>query len=958
MSAVQADEYWQQFVHYTMDITLDTANHDIHGESSIMYVNQSPDSLDQIYMHLYPNAFKEGSVKYREFSQNYGRLGRIAAMMTDMDPYESGINIHDFLVKNEEEHTGTQFKIDDTILSSKLPNPLAPYDTLTIDMKWTHHVGEMIERAGRIGNQYNMAQWYPKIVVYDEKGWHADPFHAEGEFYGEFGTFDVTLDLPKGYIVGATGTVVQGDPGWNDVAVDTTQLFSAWLSEYKHTKTTSDSTQRRVVTFHAEDVHDFAWITSPTFLYEHDEWNGIDIHILYNEDNGEDWSRVVRERSLRALKWLSTKFGAYQYPQVTVTDRPPGGGMEYPMLAMNGSNSESLIVHEIGHIWFYGMLGNNEIDESWLDEGFTTFQTRWYMETRYPPSGNDLSLNRYKPYQKKYWRFTPWTDHAQWSTIRFQQSGRDEPISRASYLFDSGRVYRQNAYIKPSLMLNELRYVMGDSLFLVAMQTYFDRWKLKHVNEERFIAIAEEVCEEELGWFFNAWLHDTQQFDIALCGWDKKNLEDGIWEVTVDLRQKGNRFLPVEIETIFKDGTTSRTWWKNHLWCYEDTFNYSVSKEPMKIVLDPDKMTVDADRRNNQSGRMKRERMFRRPGMTYNPIDAYVVQWSPLLYFHEQDGYRPGIRISRKYGHYESLDLKLTTGVKSKDIGWAFSGHRNAMHYSAFDENDISGLNLYYTKNWSPKYGIDPKHKWMIGLYAIHADKNARTNLYEAGDVAVVYGSHAVNMRGSSWTTSYATTPGGLSDWIFSRLTSELRVSHSQGIVEYSNRLLGGVSWADKDGIPAQERFTVEGAGSGDAFQKTFLRDESAFFGLTELKNHYHLPGDANLRGYYGMGYAGVESVVSNTFEVTVDIPVQKVSLELAGFADAAIFWGSRWEEGDNKFDGDILADAGIGIRIQKNILGYPLALRIDAPFWLSEPGDSEPNVDFNRWIFSLEKSF
>ena len=958
MSAVQADEYWQQFVHYTMVITLDTANHNIHGESSIMYVNQSPDSLDKIYMHLYPNAFQEGSVKYREFSQNYGRLGRIAAMMVDMTPYESGIDIHSFHLQMPYGKTADTCEVDDTILLAKLPELLAPGDSLTITMNWTHHVGEMIERAGRIGDQYNMAQWYPKMVVYDENGWHADPFHAEGEFYGEFGTFDVTLDLPIGYIVGATGEVVSGNPGWREVTVDTTQVFSEWLEEFKENRSTPDSTERRSVTFHAENVHDFAWITSPTFLYEHGLWNGIDVHVLYNEENGEDWSRVVRERSERALEWLSTKFGHYQYPQVTVTDRPPGGGMEYPMLVMNGSNSESLIVHEIGHIWYYGILGNNEVDESWMDEGFTTFQTRWYMETRYPTSGNDLSLKRYKPYQKKYWRFTPWTDHAQWSTIRFQQSGRDEPISRSSYLFDSGRVYRQNAYTKPSLMLNELRYVMGDSLFLLTMQTYFNRWKLKHVNEERFIIIAEEVYGEDLGWFFNAWLHDTQQFDIAICGWDKKALEDGIWEVTVDLRQKGNRFLPVEIETIFKDGTTSRTWWNNHLWRYEDTFNYSVSKEPVKIVLEPDKMTVDADRRNNQSGRMKRERMFRRPGMTYNPIDAYLVQWSPLLYFHEQDGYRPGIRISRKYGHYEYLDLRLTTGVNTGNVGWSLSGHRNAIHFSAFDENDISGLNLYFTKNWNRKYGVDPKHEWTMGLYTIHADGNARTNLYDAGNVAVVYGSYALNMRGNSWVTSYATTPGGLSDWTFSRLTSELRVSHSQGIIEYSNRLLGGVSRAGENGIPAQERFTVEGAGSGDVFQKAFLRDESSFFGMTDLKNHYHLPGDANLRGYYGMGYAGAESVVSNTFEVTVDIPVQKVSLELAGFTDAAMFWGSRWEEGDNKFEGDILADAGCGVRVKKTVLGYPVVLRVDMPFLLSEPGSNEPSVDFNRWIFSFEKSF
>lgn len=961
------DNYWQQFVHYKMDVALDIEEHTVGGKSVITYTNNSPDDLHNMYLHLLPNAFQEGSVKHREYLQKFGRLSRAAKFIEGMEPYFSFVDVSNFSISMNGKVTADTFQIDDTILSSSLSEPLKPGASLKMEFDWVHHVGEQVERAGRVDDQYNFAQWYPKVVVYDENGWHNFPFHAEGEFYGEFGTFDVSIDVPARYTVGASGVVTEGDPGWQIVAVDTSVNFEDWLKTFRENKAELDSSARRKVTFHAEQVHDFAWITSPTFLYEHGSWNGIDVHVLFNEKNGSKWTKKVVARSERGLEWLSRHYGMYPYPQVTTTDRIKGGGMEYPMLVMNGSESESLILHEIGHIWFYGILGNNEVNEAWLDEGFTTFQTGQYMMDRYGPHGFDLKESKwYNDMEKKVGKFTRYLDRAQWSTIRFQTSGKDEPISRKSYMFNNGGSYRYNAYTKPGLMLAELKYVLGDSIFYAGMQEYFDRWNLKHVNEERFIASVEDIAGEKLDWFFNPWLHNTRILDYGIESWSKTKQSDGSWKVNLNIVKHGTREMPQLVEAKFANGSAERIWWKNHKWRKEDTFSFTVSHEPQSVVLDPDVMTMDVDRRNNHSGSLPREWQFDWINTGYNPRDSFYGRWSPTLSYHELDGYIPGFRMKRKYGYWESLKAELQYASKSNNVYWSWNADRKPVHsfagfsssVHAFDFGGVSGYGLEIKNHLSEAFADFLTNDASFGFYVTSAKDTARTNLFDTGQVAVLFSRYNFSIQDNiRINLDIATTPGSVSDWSFTRFNAVTSFDFTKGKFGFRNRfILGHIE--SESGVPAQERYTIEGAGSGDLYRKPFLRDASSFYRNSELRNHYHLPGDANLRGYFGQGHSGAESLIANTFELFYKPGFDMLNIELAAFVDDGWVWGSKYVQGDEGFDGDYLFDAGVGLRMKRSVLGKDFYIRVDVPLIVKDVSSSAKGYEFvtDKWLFSFSR--
>src|SRR6058998_2222051 len=388
--------YWQQQVAYEITASLDEPSGVLTGQVRIRYVNRSPDTLRDFYVHQYLNAFRPGS----RWSAADSAEGRVRFQHL-ADPDYAFERITRATVMGQASAPDYPYTPDSTVAHWTLPRPLAPGDSMTVEIEWRARLSTVPRRQGRAGRRFDFAQWYPKVVVYDRHGWEDHPLYPAGEFYGEFASYDVTLDLPADQVIGATGVPVEGDPGWERARADTS-LRVDYQRGYYAPRPTSDApgrgalgvgcgavqvaAGRKCVRFHAEQVHHFAFSLNPDYVYEEGRYGDVVVRVLYQRRHAGAWggrNRVALRRTVTALAWLDSLYGTSAWPQLTNVDRiERGGGTEFPMVIMNDSPDLGLIVHETGHQYTMGMLANNEWREAFLDEGLSDFQEAWFFERR------------------------------------------------------------------------------------------------------------------------------------------------------------------------------------------------------------------------------------------------------------------------------------------------------------------------------------------------------------------------------------------------------------------------------------------------------------------------------------------------------------------------------------------------------------------------------------------------
>ena len=493
---------------YRITVTLNDTDNSLTGNEEIDYYNNSPDTLHFIWFHLWPNAYKNDRTA---FSDQLLENGRTDFYFSEENK-KGYINRLSFKVDDKNAVTEDHPQHQD-IVKLILPQPLPPGGNIKIETPFHVKLPFNFSRGGHVGQSYQVTQWYPKPAVYDRKGWHEMPYLDQGEFYSEFGSFDVKITLPENYVVAATGDLqTLSERQWlkeksQAVANDLTKLLKKAGSKKQSTPVNILSSPGvKTLRYTQKDVHDFAWFADKSFLVKADtlqleSGRAIDIIAFVLPAHNALWKNSLLYIK-RAIKSKTDWVGEYPYNVVSVVDdaSPVGGGMEYPtitLLTSDGSEAglESVINHEVGHNWFYGILGTNERTYPWMDEGINTFYDKRYDAERAVNkdigeySKNKITANRIPKNPE---------DNLLATTEKIK---KDQPISTSSEKFTSLN-YDLVAYEKTGLWLQQLEKEIGRETFDKLMQAYYDRWKFKHPYPEDFRALAEEISGRDLSAFF------------------------------------------------------------------------------------------------------------------------------------------------------------------------------------------------------------------------------------------------------------------------------------------------------------------------------------------------------------------------------------------------------------------------------------------------------------------------
>jgi aminopeptidase N len=540
------------------------------AHETVTYVNTTADPIPDLVFHLYLNAFRDRNSFFLREGYSHRGFG--------WDPDHPGW-IEATTVRLADGTPLTLAEIEDgTLARADLPAPVAPGETVEIELDFRAQLPRVFARTGYAGDFFMIGQWFPKLGVWEDGAWNAYPFYANAEFYADFGTYDVTITLPMGYVTGGTGLPVS-------------------------TMDNGDGTQ--TVRYRAEDVIDFAWTASPHFRQATRQVDGIEILYLYLPEHEWTVERTL-DAAEAAVSYFGRWYGPYPYARLTVVDAPddgPGvGGMEYPTLVtastMNmlglGQSAvlgemertlEAVVIHEIGHQWWQSLVAFNEAEEPWLDEGFTDYSALRVLEAVY---GTDTSLLDAGSLRMGYldnlriaYLFTP----------RLPMYGR-------AWDFDGMMDYAVATYAKPVLSLRTLERVLGDEVMLDVMSTFFHRYQYAHSTTEDFRAVAEQVSGQDLSWFFDGLVYGDGVLNYTVSAVD---------EHSVTVARQGDAvaltIVPTEVLVTFSDGSTVLEPWDGVE--AEVTFTYPDRPPVRSAEVDPERKVV-VDLRWSDNGLSRR----------------------------------------------------------------------------------------------------------------------------------------------------------------------------------------------------------------------------------------------------------------------------------------------------------------------------------------------------------------
>ncbi len=597
----QNNSYWQQQVDYFMEVSVDVENYQYVGKQKLVYTNNSSDTLKKVYYHLYNNAFQPGSEMDARLHYIKDPDPRMVtkskeSRIQNLKPNEIGyLKINNF----KQDGLDAMTKTTGTILEVILAKPILPNSTTTFTLDFEGQIPLQIRRSGRNNSEtvaLSMSQWYPKIAEFDFEGWHADPYIAR-EFHGVWGNFDVKITIEKEYTLGGTGYLQNPNQighGYQDKGINVVYP--------KRTKT---------LTWHfvAPMVHDFTWAADPNFA--HDVFKGpndVDLHFIYKNvpETVEKWKQL-QPMMANVIDLYNQKIGNYPYKQYSFI-QGGDGGMEYGMctLILGNGTLEGIFgtaTHELGHSWFQHVLATNEAKHPWMDEGFTTYIEDWVLNER----ANKKQANPFEGNYRAYYYLV--------------NSGKEQPLTTHADRYDENRSYSIASYVKGSIFLSQLGYLIGQDNLDKTLKRFYQDFKFKHPTPNDIKRTAERVSGAELDWYLTDWIQTTNTIDYGIKEVSESIGYNGV-ETLINLERVGRIPMPIDIVVEYKDGSKEsfyiplrmmhfekenptpeikRTVLKDWAWA-ESKYVFSIPKTKAtikKITIDPSGLMADVKQDNN-----------------------------------------------------------------------------------------------------------------------------------------------------------------------------------------------------------------------------------------------------------------------------------------------------------------------------------------------------------------------
>ncbi|MEO8880086.1 MAG: M1 family metallopeptidase [Gemmatimonadaceae bacterium] len=590
---------WVQHARYSIDASIDPATNTLTGSEHVIYLNNSPDTLAKLAVYLRQNVFRAGSQRRDAAPTTDGiKLGKVVA---------NGLTLNEVSSSDEDASRHAGYVVDATVMWVTLPAPLLPHDSATLEFAWSFipPLTPADGREGRDDHLYLLGYWYPQVAVYDDvNGWMADPYLLEAEFYMDPADYDVRVTAPRGWVVGATGSLQNASEVLSPAA--RTKLAQARATGAVVTISkppdgfAAFASQSPSVTWHftAPNVRDFAWGTSDRYQWDatraliagaSGKQDTVDIYSFFRLDaRASAWEAGGARYTRDAVQQLSSYLWEYPWPTMTSMEGVlTGGGMEYPRLTFMQPWADTLslagdLMHETGHMWFPMQVGSSETRFPWMDEGFTQFDAAQGMRQLYGEPRKGGRIADQEAGQRTLY-------------IRRALAGQDQILMTPGDLFPSD-LYNVMYYDKTAQILSALRGILGPETFQRAYREYGHRWIGRHPYPNDFFDTIEDVSKQDLSWFWSSWFFEAWPLDQAISSVKKNGLS-----VDITIADRGLAPMPVDLAVTRANGKVERmripaTVWLRGARTY--VAHVAAGSEVTRVEIDPDALFPDIDRTN------------------------------------------------------------------------------------------------------------------------------------------------------------------------------------------------------------------------------------------------------------------------------------------------------------------------------------------------------------------------